>query len=140
MFHLTVRTARVGVIASGLIAATISVAAPTIAHAATAKPQTLMLAKASILRCDMADGAVIFADMPCKGAAKVKKWAPVKVPRGITASPAAVNTKIAHPADGLTLRNADPYVDCKERGGHFRVTARLCVIPSKTFTKIQRIR
>lgn len=140
MFHLTVRTARVGVIASGLIAATIFVAVPTNAHAVSAKPQKILLAKASILRCDMTDGAVIFADMPCKGAAKVRKWAPMKIPRGITSSPKAANMKAAHPADALTLRDADPYVDCKARGGRFRVTARLCVIPSKTFTPIQRIR
>lgn len=138
MFKSSVRTARIGIVASSLIAAAFSVAAPS-AFAATAAPQKIILAKASILRCDMTDGAVVFADMPCKGAANVKKWAPVKVPRGITRSP-VVAKPAAHPADALTLRNPDPYVDCKARGGRFHITARLCVIPSKGSTKIQRLR
>jgi hypothetical protein len=138
MFKSSVRTARIGIIASTAIAATLSVTAPGV-QAATAAPQKIILAKASILRCDMTDGAVIFADKPCEGAAQVKEWAPVAVPRGITRTPVA-DKPAAHPADALTLRNPDPYVDCKNRGGRFHITARLCVIPSKGSTKIQRLR
>ena len=55
MFKSSVHTARIGIIASTAIAAALSIAAPGV-QAATAAPQKIILAKASILRCDMTDG------------------------------------------------------------------------------------
>lgn len=123
------------------IAASALLTLTTPAHAArmqhSGQPST------TIYRCDFTDGSVVFSDSRCRGNARVTKWAPASLPKGIhksaPESPAMQNSAMDQAE--MTRGRKDPYVDCKERGGQFRVAARLCILPNKNkATVIQQIR
>jgi hypothetical protein len=91
-------------------------------------------AQSSIFRCDLSDGSVVFADRRCKGAKKVVRWQPERVPLGIQRTPmkeAGMTGGMMGKDNAPTLGYKDPYVDCRERGGKFNLTARLCRLPSE---------
>lgn len=111
-----------------------SLTAAVLMSAGVLSPSTAEAAQSSIYRCDLSDGSVVFADRRCKGAKKVVRWQPERVPMGIQRTDMnkgdGAGAMMAKD-DGPTLGNKDPYVDCRERGGKFNITARLCRLPSQ---------
>lgn len=104
--------------------------AASVAIPGDARAERLSFATPSdkVYRCTMNNGAITFADKPCVGAKQVAAWSPRDHPSGIRRTGSHARASDAPAAQ--PYRRVDPYVDCQERGGKFRLVSRICVLPS----------
>ncbi|MEZ5660966.1 MAG: hypothetical protein R3E83_21370 [Burkholderiaceae bacterium] len=89
----------------------------------------------SIFRCDMPDGRVIFSDSRCTGAARIATWRPRTVLPGLHIEQPPVKieeiaARAQEPVGPTLTTDAEPYTDCRSRGGQYRVASKLCILPS----------
>lgn len=111
--------------------------AAMLASNASANPQKVVDTTTSIYKCTLADGAIAYTDMRCKGATEIKRWQAQKIAPGITSTGTAMSVDMLSDQTRPAQQRDDPYVACRKIGGKYFVAAKLCKLPPEARLKIK---